>query len=276
MRIARVFPRRTNASPDDAYAFFGEPGFPETMPPIDAVHVSVTFTYDLKRAEELAASWGRFYPVEIGGPATGAPGGEFVPGVYLQHGYVITSRGCPNQCWHCDVWRREGRQVRELPIRDGWNVLDDNLLACSEEHIRAVFAMLKRQNRRAEFTGGLEAARLKPWHADLILDLKPNQVFFAYDTPDDRDPLLAAGRMMVDAGFRTAGHRMRCYVLCGYPRDTMSDADRRMRETIAAGFFPMAMLWRDRSGRRDVAWARFQREWARPEIVATKARESKE
>ena len=35
-------------------------------------------------------------------------GGDFVPGRYLAPGYVITSRGCPNRCWFCSVWRREG------------------------------------------------------------------------------------------------------------------------------------------------------------------------
>jgi hypothetical protein len=80
----------------------------------------------------------------------------------LKKGYVITSRGCPNRCWFCSVWRREGEVIRELPVTDGWNVLDDNLLVCSENHIRAVFAMLARQRRMPLFTGGLEAAWLKP------------------------------------------------------------------------------------------------------------------
>ena len=37
---------------------------------------------------------------------------------------------------------REGN-LRELPITSGHIVLDDNLLACSEKHIRSVFDMLK-------------------------------------------------------------------------------------------------------------------------------------
>lgn len=184
--IARVFPRRTTASPTDPLAFYGEPGL--FLSEITAVHVSVTWTYDLKRAEYLAKSWERLgVPVAIGGPATGMRGEEFTPGMYLKKGYVITSRGCPNHCWFCSVWRREGNVVRELPITDGWNVLDDNLLACSEIHVRGVFHMLARQDKRPEFTGGLEAARLKPWHVELLCNVKPKQIFFAYDTPDDLD-----------------------------------------------------------------------------------------
>jgi hypothetical protein len=265
--IARVFPRRTKASPTDDLAFFGEPGlFTEG---ITEVRVSVTFTYDLERAEYLARAWSRIAPTEIGGPATGMRGETFYPGLYIKEGYTITSRGCPNRCWFCSVWKRDG-DIRELDINSGWNVLDDNLLACSDEHIKNVFHMLKYQNRPAEFTGGLEAARLKRWHVEELANLKPKpkQLFFAYDTPDDYEPLVEAGRMLLDAGFTEASHSLRCYVLIGHPRDTFDDAERRLKQTIEAGFFPMAMLWRNEAGKVDKEWQRFQRQWARPAIVA--------
>jgi len=266
MKIARVFPRRTKATPIDDLAFYDTPDlFP---PDVDAIHVSVAFTYDLPRAEKLAKAWKAIGPVSIGGPALGGRGEAFTPGKYLRHGYTITSRGCPNRCWFCSVWKREG-PVRELPVRDGWNVLDDNLLACSDEHIRSVFAMVKRQNRRAEFTGGLEAARLKGWHVDGLRDCKPHSLFFAYDTPDDLEPLRHAGKMLIEGGFTVASHSLRAYVIMGYPNDTMEKAEKRLRETMEAGFLPMAMLWRDEHGERDRWWMKFQSQWARPaRIVA--------
>lgn len=36
------------------------------------------------------------------------------------------------------------------------------------------------------------------------------------------------------------------------------------------GFLPFAMLYRDESGRVDVEWKRFQREWANSFIVGRK------
>jgi len=162
--------------------------------------------------------------------------------------------------------------VRELPIRDGWIVQDDNLLACSEDHIRAVFAMLKRQKRRAEFTGGLEAARLKPWHVDLLADLKPKQMFFALDTDDDRDPLVEAARMLMDA-FTASSHVLRCYVLVGYPGDTMPAAEERLEFCVEHGYMPMAMLYRDETGGYDREWRQFQRTWANQVILGAKLRE---
>lgn len=56
MKIARVFPRKTKATPDDSLAFFGDPPL-LSLPDIDEVHVSVTFTEDRKKAEALAYQW---------------------------------------------------------------------------------------------------------------------------------------------------------------------------------------------------------------------------
>lgn len=265
MRILRVFPRRTRATPDDELVRVGcGPGLFDEA---DEVHISVSFTWDLSSAERLVREWARVGRVRVGGPATGEMGLDFVPGLYLKNGYVITSRGCPNRCWFCSVWRREGAEVRELPIVDGSNILDDNLLACSDGHVRRVFEMLGRQGDKPEFTGGLEAARLKRWHARELRSLRPKQVFFAYDTPDDLEPLIEAGKLLHSEGFPKKSHNLRAYVLCGYPKDTMGNAEKRMKETLAAGFTPMAMLWRDSSGETDSSWRKFQRLWARPAII---------
>ena len=272
MKIARVFPRRTNATPDDPLAFVG---MPDLFTPdwFDEVRISVAFTYDLPRAEQLANVWEkRTNKLLIGGPGTGMKGGEFTPGVYLKKGYVITSRGCPNSCWYCTVHDREG-DIRELKIHAGWNVLDDNLLACSKRHITNVFKMLmkvkKVLHKRIEFTGGLEAKRLESWHIDWLLRIKPKQMFFAYDDSEDFHFLYYhAGKMLRDAGF--TNNQMRCYVLIGYQNDTFEKSEKRLRQTISAGFTPMAMLYRDENGVYNKDWTKFQKEWARPAIMRAK------
>lgn len=273
--IARVFPRTTNATPFDEYSFRDQnviPGDLSYLPePITEVHISVAFTYDIPRAEALAELWRHVAPVKIGGPAFDEPGGEFEPGMYIKPGYVITSRGCPNRCPHCSVWRREGKQIRELQVKDGNNVLDDNLLACSDEHIREVFQMLKRQKYgRVMFTGGLEAAKLKDWHVEALRELRPKEIFFAYDRPDAFEPLLEAGKKLLAGGFTTTSQTLRAYVLIGYQKDTFEEAEARLMQTISAGFMPMAMLYRDKKGQVSKEWERFQRFWARPATVNLK------
>lgn len=271
MKIARVFPRKTEATPEDDLVFFDAPGM--YLPEIDEVHVSVAFTYDMENAEWLAKQWeGLGVPVKMGGPAFDQPSGEFIPGLYIKKGYTITSRGCPNKCWFCRVPKREGG-LRELEIKDGWNILDDNLLACSDEHVKKVFQMLARQKERPVFTGGLEAKILKPWHAKELKRIKTQKMYFAYDTPDDYEPLVQAGKILKDAGFTVASHTACCYVLIGYKGDTFDKAEKRLTDTIRAGFMPYAMLFKDKDGNTDEEWRKYQRVWLRPQIVGTKMRE---
>ena len=155
MKIARVFPSRTNATPDDKYAFDDVPGM--FLPPIDEVHVSVTFTWDIPMAEYLAEAWKAVAPVKIGGPAYGDKLGEFIPGRYVKPGYTFTSRGCPNagmgKCWFCT----EPKGPVELEIKPGHNILDPNLLATSPEQrtaaspcraIRRVWSISGNRRRR--------------------------------------------------------------------------------------------------------------------------------
>uniref|UniRef100_A0A6M3KZI2 Radical SAM superfamily protein n=1 Tax=viral metagenome TaxID=1070528 RepID=A0A6M3KZI2_9ZZZZ len=263
MKIIRVFPRKTKATPSDELVRFTTPSFFDEA---DEIHISVTFSYDLKNAEQLYKDWQHVAPTKIGGVALGDKGAEFIPGKYLKKGYTITSRGCPNKCWFCDVWKREGN-IRELEIKDGYNVLDSNLLACSDQHIKKVFEMLKQQKEKSLFTGGLEAARLKDWHIEELLKIKPKRMFFAYDTKDDYEPLQIAGKNLINAGFTIASHTLMCYVLIGYPKDTFVMAEKRLLEAMDIGFTPMAMLYRNKTGETKETWKKFQRLWARAGLI---------
>lgn len=243
------------------------------MPEVDRVDVSVAFTWDLPAADRLEKAWRAVgVPVNMGGPALGMKSEECIPGLYIKQGCTFTSRGCPNNCWFCSVPKREGK-LREQTIRDGWNVMDDNFLACSDKHVEDAFQMLDGQQHKAEFTGGLEAKILKPWHAKRLREIKAKRMYFAYDTPDDYEPLVQAGRIMQQEGHRFESHSMACYCLIGYEKDTFDKAEKRLTDTVKAGFMPYAMLYRGPGGERDPAWMRFQREWLRPEILGTKVKE---
>ena len=76
--ILRVFPRKTNATPEDEYVAIGTPGLfiPDN---ILAIHISVAFTWDLIEADKLADAWSRYCNVKIGGPATRIRGEAFTP-----------------------------------------------------------------------------------------------------------------------------------------------------------------------------------------------------
>lgn len=262
--MIRVFARKTKKSPRDKDAYYGGPPLWQTKEP---VQVSCTFTYDRPRAEMLADQWSAAgYPVEVGGAAYNHPGGPFTRGQFLKPGCIITSRGCNNDCWFCAVPKREG-EIREIPITEGHDICDGNLLQCSEQHIRAVFKMLGDQKQKATFTGGLEAALLKDWHIHLLATIKPKIVFVAYDTPDDYEPLVQAAKMLKPAVFTPKSHNLQCYVLIGYPKDTIPKAEKRLREVLSLGLTPFAMLYKDEQGKTKYGWSQFQRQWCRKEII---------
>lgn len=274
-RLIRVFPRRTRATPDDNLARFGPP---DLFDDADEVHISVTFTYDKAIAEGLAERWRYVAPTKIGGPAYEKDEPyklEFTPGLYIKPGYTFTSKGCPRRCWFCSVWKRLGTATPIPNFPDGWNILDDNLLACPREHVEKVFVMLRQYEgkKQIEFTGGLEALSLQDYQVDLLASLKPRpNMFFAYDPDDAFETLESAARRLLSAGFTRESHRLRTYVLIGYPKDTFALAEKRLTDMLRIGFTPMAMLWKPETPSQEKwrpsdDWRGFQRQWARPAII---------
>ena len=258
--ILRHFPRRNSYTPDDARVVCGEfPIFAEQLlEGVSEIRVSATFRDDRDWARNAVKDWKHVSdkPVFSGGPAFSDPGGEFTPGLYLKRGYTITSRGCPNKCWFCSVWKTEGRVIRELEIKPGHTIQDNNLLACSRDHIEAVFAMLKTQ-RAASFPGGIEAARLEPWHLDLFASIKVHAVWLADDEPGEHATVLRAVAMLKEVGL--SPNQIRCYVLSNFPGDSTNAAEARCLDLLRAGCNPFMMLWK-----KEPAWRDVQRTWTRP------------
>lgn len=60
--------------------------------------------------------------------------------------------------------------------------------------------------------------------------------------------------------------KKRCYVLVGYVGETIQDADKRLREIYALGFYPFAMLYKslDANYSYGKEWQKFLRYWCRP------------
>ena len=274
-KIARAFPRRTSMTPTDGMAFIGMPTMNEMAMDIDEVHISVTFSWDIQKAEEMYEAWQILgVPVEVGGPAFGDRMGDFTPGMYVKEGCVFTSRGCNKDCWFCSVPKCAHGVIRELPIYDGYNIMDDNILGTSEGHFRAVIEMLKRQKEKAVFSGGLEPAQLQVWQAELLKSINPKTMYTAYDTKDDYDAIRQMASIMWDVGFSKRARQIKCYCLVGYEGDTFEEAEHRMKQIMDVGFLPFAMLYRDESGETDKEWRSFQREWANSYIVGQKFSEN--
>jgi hypothetical protein len=258
MRIIRVFPRRTKATPIDDMAFIGDP--PLFRPEAEECHVSVTFTWDIAEGKRLRDAWANWYPTLLGGPAFGMSG-EFEPGRYLKPGYTITSRGCPHKCWFCYVPEREGK-IAELEIKPGNIIQDNNLTACSLGHKERVFAMLRTQ-KQVEFAGGLEAARIDDWWVENLKTISLKQLFIAYDQEGQDRVVKRCLERLTSVGFPR--RKLRCFVLSGYPDDTTEKAEKRCEYIWDCGGMPFMMLYRNDEGKEPgQEWKTLGRKWMRP------------
>jgi hypothetical protein len=166
------------------------------------------------------------------------------------------------------VPKREGR-IRELPIREGNDVLDNNILACSKQHWQKVIYMLRTQ-RRVRFTGGLEASRISDWVVRDLQSVSLDYLFVAYDRIEQR-------RALVDAAKRLSGLTRRkkcCFVLIG--RGPIDESISRILDCWHLGYFPFAMLYQPPEGDRieyDEDWKKLQRAFCRPALTKTLMRD---
>lgn len=261
--MIRVFPRQTKWTPNDELAFVGPP--PLTMRPDPALEVwiSITFSWDRKRAEELAVLWRRItHRVRVGGPAYGAIGGPFTPGLFIKQGVTFTSRGCPKCCPWCLVPDREG-PLREIPIQPGSIVQDNNLLACSQGHCEAVYEMLSGQTA-VQLKGGLHIDYLTPWHVDRLKALPSlDELWVACDTDAALPKLDKAADLLGDFSIE----KRRCYVLIGFGDDTPAKAEARCEAVYAKGFLPFVQYYKPPDAERwitDMAWLPVLKKWLRP------------
>jgi hypothetical protein len=265
--MIRVFPRKTKWTPTDDLAFVGDPGL--FRPPELPVRISVTFTWDIPEAERLYRAWSAYYPdVQIGGPAFDDPGNSFMPGVFVKTGIVFTSRGCSKNCEWCLAPKREG-WIRELPITDGNDVADNNLLACSRGHIKAVFDMLRQQPEPIKLSGGLDAEMIQPWHVDLLKTIRLKFAWFACDYPGAMPNIERVADLMADF----SREKKRCYVLIGFAGEEIGQAEKRLESVYRLGFLPMAMLYRGPEWKLKhwpQEWLDMRRTWSRPAAYKAK------
>lgn len=227
------------------------------------VMVSCTFTWDKKKAVDLARAWAmNFRNVQIGGPAFNDPGGEFVTGRFIKHEVTFTSRGCPKHCPWCMVPQREGK-IRELKIQPGHIIQDNNLLACSRSHIERVFDMLAEQKKAAQFKGGLDVDFMKPWHIELMKQIKVAEIWVACDRKEDIKRLDKAADLLSDFSIG----KKHCYVLVGMNGETQQEAKARCEAVFAKGFLPFAQLYRDvNAGISRGDWHDFCHFWSTPRL----------
>ncbi len=268
MRILRVFPRRTNSTPQDDLVAIGRPEF--WRPEADKVYISCLFTWDRDYCERLKKEWSEYYAiVKVGGPAYGLDGDGFVAGRYIKKGVVFTSRGCDFSCPWCLVPEMEGRFRVLKQIAVGNVVQDNNILFANKHHLRRVFSMLKGQ-RAIRFLGGLDVRLLNDWHIEELRDLRIKELWLALDSGVWKVIFKEAIQKLKNAGFRR--NQIRCYVLAGF-NEPIQEAEGRLRFIYECGALPFVQLYQPPLSSKRMAGKKsrednlFIRKWSRPAAI---------
>jgi hypothetical protein len=242
--IIRVFPEQSNFLPKNSLAFVGSPpkgvkteGF--------CVHVCCVFTWDKGKCEALRDEWQEVTSsrVLLDGPAYGNSGGDFIPGLYVARGITFTSRGCPKHCSGCFVPEREGK-LRELPIRAGNIIMDNNFLACNRAHREKVFAMLTTQTN-IEFRGSLDADLLDDYFVERARGADIKSLYLSCDTDCDATPLKRAVARLKRGGF--SAEQLYCFVLIGL--ETVERDGERLLAVYDTGCYPWPQLYQPPEGK---------------------------
>ena len=148
--------------------------------------------------------------------------------------YIFTTRGCPNKCAYCCVWRIEKHRVIQNwkdqvdIVRPNIVVCDNNLTFQSWSHIVDVTDFIKRYELAALFDGGFDCKYINEDFAKLFKDMKfcKSGMRSAFDRIDE-DGQFQRGIETLKKYVSRAS--MLAFVIYNFD-DTPKEADYRARE----------------------------------------------
>lgn len=163
--------------------------------------------------------------------------------------WVFTSRGCPNFCPYCAVWRIE----KERWINPKWqdhifddkpNILisDNNLSGTTKEHFHTIIDYANKKGKAIMFEGGVDCKYVDMDFAKKLASAKyvRHGLRMAFDRIDEDGIFQTAVRNLVKAGVSTESN-MEVFLLFNFD-DTPRDAYYRGKEAYHLGIhqvYPM-------------------------------------
>jgi hypothetical protein len=162
-----------------------------------------------------------------------------------QYSYVFTSRGCPNQCPYCAVWRIEpDRWInpvwKDHITKDYVMISDNNLSAC--DHIYQVLDYLGDTEKRVIIDNGFDCKYINVDMARRLARLKFERqgMRIAFDRIQEDGIFQKAIETLISAG--VSKYNITAYVLFNFT-DTPREADYRARECHKLGIRPYPQMY---------------------------------
>lgn len=166
---------------------------------------------------------------------------------------LFTTRGCPNKCGYCMVWRMESNTTTIIPSwkknivdidRKVCLVSDNNFLNAPYEFIREVVQTLNENKKEVIFNNGVDCKFIDKNKAPLLASLKYTRMGYrtAFDKMDQDGYYQKAMERVIKCGLKVKGNSY-TYVLYNY-NDTPQEAYYRGKECWKYGSCPYFMRYR--------------------------------
>jgi len=158
--------------------------------------------------------------------------------------YLQTSRGCPNKCDYCAVWRMEPKlwvnprwKLQVIDDRPNICVCDSNLTGSRRGQFEEVVAFLAHSGKGVLFEEGLDCKFITEARAEVLAKLKfvRHGMRLAFDRIEEDGTFQRALGRLADAGVPKS--QTMAYVLFNF-NDSPQEADYRMRECVRLGIRP--------------------------------------
>ena len=158
--------------------------------------------------------------------------------------FVFTSRGCPNRCAYCAVWKIEP----DLWVNKNWHkhicldkpyvmISDNNLSSMPLNHFKSIHKFITEKKKRIVFDNGFDCKLVTKELAQMLGQMKFTRsgMRLAFDRIEEDGQFQKAINMIKDGG--VAKSHIMAYVLFNF-NDKPKDADYRMRECVKLGIRP--------------------------------------
>ena len=114
------------------------------------------------------------------------PDYDLYPELTKNKAFGFLTRGCPNKCGFCCVWKKEGLVTHKVAdLSEWWDgqkeiiLLDANILAC-RQHIE-LLEQLAQSGASVDFTQGLDARFINEKNLEILKRIKIKTMHFAFD-----------------------------------------------------------------------------------------------
>lgn len=238
----------------------------------DQVFISVVFSKNMPQAIKIQKALGG----TIGGSGTGdysiilPPEIEHICPDYSLYGINysmgFTSRGCFRDCSFCIVRAKEGgisewSSLNEFVRHKNVVLLDNNFLGSPLWKVK-LHEMISRK-LKVDFNQGLDIRLIDDEKAELLAQLDPPYLRFAWDSMELMPSVKKGIRLLRDAGFPVKRSRIGFYVLTGYettPKEDLYRLDYLHRLDINTHVQPFI---KNRQNNRLSRWGNQPRIWTK-------------